>query len=150
MSNMWKKVVILSLIAVFAVLLAAVESFAATRTGDVVGVIDSMMVVTRHPTYEQAMTQLEQIATQKEREARAAMQQNPDDQARNAQIFQTMRMEMAREEQRLMAPILRDCEEAVRIVARQRNVTIVLEKASVYFGGQDITDYVVQELLRKK
>jgi outer membrane protein len=62
--------------------------------------------------------------------------------------MQTKRMEAAREEQRLMEPILKDCQEAVRVVAKARNVTVVLEKASVYFGGLDITDYVVQQLNR--
>ena len=149
MSNMWKLVVISSLIAAFAISLTAGAAFAAAaRTGDVIGVIDSQLIVTRHPSFEQAMTQLQQIMRQKENEAVTAMDQEPD-QARKAQIMQTKRMEAAREEQRLMEPIYRDCQEAVRVIARQRNVTIVLEKASVYFGGEDITDYVVQQLLRR-
>jgi len=47
-----------------------------------------------------------------------------------------------------MEPIYNDCQEAVRVVARARNVTVVLERSSVYFGGQDITDFVVQHLRR--
>jgi outer membrane protein len=55
-------------------------------------------------------------------------------------------MELAREEQRLMEPIFKQCQDADRIVAKKSNVTVVLEKASVYFGGLDITLDVIQQL----
>jgi len=149
---MWKKVIISVLIAVFAILLTGGAVFAAAApkasAGDVIGVIDSQLIVSKHPSFEQTMTQLQQIMRQKESEAVAAIDKEPD-QAKKSQIMQAKRTEAAREEQRLMEPIYKDCQEAVRVIARQRNVTIVLEKASVYFGGEDITDYVVQQLLRK-
>ena len=149
MNNIFGKIVVLSLVAALVVLLACGAAFAARASGgDVIGVIDSQLIVTRHPAFEETMRQLQQIMRQKENELEAAVSQETDH-ARMAQIAQTKRMEMAREEQRLMEPIYRDCQEAVRIIARQRNVTVVLEKASVYFGGQDITDYVVQQLLRR-
>ena len=153
MGNMWKRVVVSSLIAVFAVLLAGGAAFAAAAqsapAGDVIGVIDSQLIVTKHPSFEQTMTQLQQVLKQKQSEANAAIEKEPD-QTKKTQIIRTKEMEAVREEQRLMEPIYKDCQTAVRIIAQQRKVTIVLEKASVYFGGQDITDYVVQELLRKK
>ena len=146
MSNAWKKIVMPALAAALIVLSAGGSAFAAG--GDVIGVIDSQLIVTRHPSFETTARQLQQTMVQKENEARIAAEQEPD-QARRAQIVQTKRMEAVREEQRLMEPIYRDCQEAVRVIARQRNVTIVLEKSSVYFGGEDITDYVIQQLSRR-
>ena len=146
MSDIWGKIVTGSLAAVFVVLLAGGVAFGA---GDVIGVIDSQLIVTRHPRFEATARELQQIMVQKENEARVAAEQESD-QARRVQIVQTKRMEAAREEQRLMEHIYKDCQEAVRVIAKQRNVTIVLEKASVYFGGEDITDYVVQQLNRGK
>ena len=149
MSDTWKKIIASSLAAVFVVLLAGGMAFAAAKSaGDVIGVIDSQLIVTRHPSFETTVKQMQQMMTQKENEARTAVDQEPD-QEKKLQIMQTKRMEAAREEQRLMEPIYRDCQEAVRVIARQMNVTIVLEKSSVYFGGQDITDYVIQQLSRK-
>ena len=153
MSNR-KKMIILSLAAAFAVALTASAAFAGPAAqkqspGDVIGVIDSQLIVSKHPSFEETAKQLQQMVRQKENEARTAVEQEPD-QAKKAQIMQAKRMEAAREEQRLMEPIYKDCQEAVRVIARQRNVTIVLEKASVYFGGQDVTDYVIQQLLIKK
>lgn len=150
MSNTWKKVILVSLVVVSAVLLAGGAAFAAEAkpAPDVIGVIDSQLIVSKHPAFEQTAKQLQDMMRQKEGEARTAVDKEPD-QAKKSQIMQTKRMEAAREEQRLMEPIYKDCQEAVRVVAKKRNVTIVLEKASVYFGGQDITDYVVQQLSLK-
>ena len=160
MSNMLilKKFVALSLTVVFMVLLAGGTAFAAApkgsasastsaSTGDVIGVIDSQLIITKHPKFEETAKQLQQIMMQKQNEARAAVDKEPDP-AKKSQIMQTKQMEAAREEQRLMEPIYNDCQTAVRVVAQQRKVTIVLEKVSVYFGGQDITDYVVQQISR--
>lgn len=119
----------------------------AATTGDVIGVIDSQFIITRHPAFEQTMRELQQLMRQKENEARLAVEAESD-QAKRAQIMQTKRMEALREEQRLMEPIYNVCQEAVRVVARQRNVTVVLEKASVYFGGHDLTDFVIQQFNR--
>jgi len=145
---MWKKAVASSLTAVLVVLLTGGMVFAAApKTGDVIGVIDSQLIVSKHRAFEETMKKLQQVMVQKESEARAAADKEPDP-AKKAQIMQTKRMEAAREEQTLMDPIYKACQEAVRVVAKQRNVTIVLEKVSVYFGGEDITDYVVQQLNR--
>ena len=141
------KFIVSGLVAALIVLSAGGAAFAATG-GDVIGVIDSQLIMYRHPSFEEAARQLQRISIEKENELRVAVEMEPD-QARRAQIVQTKRMELAREEQRLMEPILRDCDEAVRVIVRQRNITVVLEKASVHFGGEDITDYVIQQLIRR-
>jgi outer membrane protein len=151
MNNKWKKMVASSLAITLAVLLTGGTAFAAAAPkaspGDVIGVIDSQLIVSKHPSFEAAAKQLQQVMRDKENEARSAVDKEPDP-AKKSPIMQTKRMEAAREEQRLMEPIYKDCQEAVRVIAKKRNVTIVLEKASVYFGGEDITDYVIQELTR--
>ena len=138
---MWKKIALLSLI-------AAAVTFWGEKTAsaaDTIGVIDSQGIISKHPAFEEAAKQLQQIAKQKESEAKAAAdkEKEPADKAR---VVQAKRGELAREEQRLMEPIFKDCQEAVRVVAKKKNVTLVLEKASVYFGGLDITEDVVQQL----
>ena len=143
----WKSVVVCGL--ALALLTGSANGSAEAATGDVIGVIDSQFIVSKHPAFEDTMKQLQQVMRQKENEAKAAVDKEPD-QAKKAQIMQTKRMEAAKEEQRLMETIYKDCQEAVRIVAKQRSVTIVLEKVSVYFGGEDITDYVVQQIGRPK
>jgi outer membrane protein len=138
---MWKKAVLWSLVLVAAAFWGEKTASAA----DTIGVIDSQGIISKHPAFENAAKQLQQIAKQKESEAKEAAdkEKEPADKAR---VVQVKRGELVKEEQRLMEPIFKDCQEAVRVVAKKKNVTLVLEKASVYFGGQDITDDVVQQL----
>ena len=140
---MCKKILVSSLLIAAVVVLTGSVAGAA----DTIGVIDSQQIVSQHPSFESVTQQLQQISRTKESEAKAAADKEPDT-AKKAQIVQTKRMELAREEQRLMEPIFQNCQEAVRVVATQKKVTRVLEKASVYFGGQDITLDVIQQLKR--
>jgi outer membrane protein len=128
-----------------------VSLFCATVAGaaeERIAVIDSQKIITQHPSFEAATQQLRQISRNKETEARAAADSEPDE-AKKAQLIQSKRMELAREEQRLMEPILKDADLAVRTVAKNKKFTVVLEKASVYFGGVDITDDVVQQIKKQ-
>ena len=150
MSNIWQKIIVSSLTVALAVLLMGGSAFAAAAPKpDVIGIIDSQEIVSKHPKFEDTIKRMQQMMRQKESEAMAAIEKEPNEE-KKAQIFQTKRMEAAREEQQLMDPIYKDCQEAVRVIARQRNVTVVLEKSSVYFGGQDITDFVIQQLNRTR
>jgi outer membrane protein len=115
------------------------------EAADTIGVIDSQQIISKHPSFENAAKQLQEIGKQKESEAKAAADKETQP-AQKAQVVQAKRLELAREEQRLMEPIFKQCQEAVRIIAKKKNVTLVLEKASVYFGGSDITQDVIQQL----
>ena len=121
---------------------------ASASDGDKIGVIDSQMVVTQHPNFESAMRELQTISRRKEEEARAAADKEPDE-AKKAQLVREKRMELAREEQRLMEPIIQEAQLAVRTVAKNKGLTIILEKASVYVGGVDITQDVIQQVKRQ-
>jgi len=143
MSFVSKKVFVCGLTALFMVFFAGGAALAA----DVIGVIDSQLIITQHPDFERAMTELQNIMRRKDNEVRAAVEAETDP-ARRAQIVQESRMEILREEQRLMEPIYNACQEAVRTVARARNITVVLERAAVHFGGQDLTQFVIQQLRR--
>ena len=116
---------------------------------DFVGVVDRGEILNNHPRLQQVQQQISQIARQKESEAKAAADKETDT-AKKAQAVQAKRLELAQEEQKLMAPIYRDCEQAVREVAVKRKLTLVLDKFVVLIGGVDITQDVIQQLAKKK
>ena len=129
---------------------AAKKSAAANPpAADFVGIVDRGLILDNHPRLNEARQQLANIARQKENEAKAAADKETDT-AKKAQAVQAKRMELAQEEQRLMAPIYQDCEQAVREVAVKRKLTLVLDKFVVLIGGVDITQDVIQQLSRKK
>ena len=152
---MKKLVVLVMIVSVLAV--SASASFAASKKSAAassaaigsVGIVDRGEILNNHPKLEQVRQQLANIARQKENEAKAAADKESDN-TKKAQAVQGKRMELAQEEQKLMAPIYRDCEQAVREVAVKKKLTLVLDKFVVLIGGEDITQDVIQQLAKSK
>ena len=141
-------VLVMSILSVTTSAFAAKARTAAPAAIDSVGVVDRGEILNSHPGLAKARQELTQIARQKENESRAAAEKETDQQ-KKAQAVQAKRMELAQEEQRLMAPIYRDCEQAVREVAAKKKLTLVLDKFVVLIGGTDITQDVIQQLKKK-
>lgn len=132
--------VVLSLIAL--VLLVGGAAFAAEEK---VGGIDPQKVLYQHPKYEKTLQQIKSIADKKQDEAKIAIDRETDND-KKTQIFQNMRRAIAEEEQKLMQPLFKDIDLAVRKVANDKKVTVVVDKTALFYGGVDITEDVVQEL----
>ena len=154
-----KKIILLVAVISIVVSFAAAASAAAkkpvaaaaaqTASLEAVGVVDRGLILDNHPGLAAARQKLAEIARQKENEAKAAADKETDT-AKKAQAVQAKRMELAQEEQKLMAPIYKDCEQAVREVAVKKKLTLVLDKFVVLIGGTDITQDVIQQLSRSK
>jgi outer membrane protein len=93
----------------------------------------------------QVKKQIQAILQKKQEEAKAAIEKEKDNN-KKAQIYQTKQNEAAAEEQKLMAPLLKDMDAAIRSVAKAKGLTIVLDVAQALMGGVDITNDVVAEL----
>ena len=125
----------------------AAQKPAATVPVEGVGVIDIDEVVNKHPGMANARQQAANLSRQKENEAKAAADKESD-QAKKAQIIQQKRMDLVKEQQNLMDPIYRECQQAARDVAAKQNLTLVLNKSIVLIGGTDITQDVIQQLAK--
>lgn len=136
-------------LSVTAIVFVLAAGGAANAAVDSVGVIDMYEVTNNHPKMNDAKAQLATISRQKETEAKAAADKESDP-AKKAQIVQAKRMELAKEEQKIMDPIFRDCQQAVREVAVNKKLTLVLNKSVVLIGGSDITQDVIQQLAKTK
>ncbi|MDR0648671.1 MAG: OmpH family outer membrane protein [Synergistaceae bacterium] len=130
-------------------LLGAFSAMSASAAEEKVGGIDPQRVLFQHPKYEGTLKQIKEIADTKQEQAKAAIDKETDNN-KKAEIFQAMRREIAEEEQKLMQPLFKDIDLAVRAVATAKQVTVVVDKTALFYGGVDITDDVVQELKRSK
>ena len=108
---------------------------AASAAVESVGVIDMYEVTNNHPKMNDAKNQIATASRQKENEAKAAADKETDP-AKKAQIVQTKRMELAQEEQKIMEPIFRDYQQAVRQVAVNKKLTLVLNKSVVLISSK--------------
>ena len=131
-----------------ALVLGVLGAGAALAAEERVGGIDPQQVLFQHPKYEQTLRQIKNIADKKQDDAKTAIDKEADNN-KKAEIFQNMRREIAEEEQKLMQPLFKDIDMAIRTVATAKKMTVVVDKTALFYGGVDITDDVVQELKKK-
>jgi len=129
----------------FLTLLVSLLSATAIMAQEKIGVIEPQKILFQHPQFATTQQQAKTIWNVKQNEAKAAMEAEADNQ-KKAEIYSSKRQEAAMEEQKLMAPLFKEIELAVRKVAKSKGVTLVLDKAQVFFGGLDITNDVIQEI----
>ena len=138
-----KKMILLSVLSAFILAMAA----GAALAGDKIGVIEPQTVLSQHPKMPQVKKQIQAMLQKKQEEAKAAIEKETDNE-KKAEIYQTKKNEAAAEEQKLMAPILKDMDQAIRNVAKAKGLTVVIDVAQALMGGVDITSDVVAELKR--
>jgi outer membrane protein len=145
-----KKFAAVFIIALGAALSAYSYAFAAPAAApeEKIGAVESQKVLFQHPKYGQILQQIKSIVDQKQNEAKAAIDKEPDDN-KKAEIFEKMRRAIAEEEQKLMQPIFSEIDIAIRTVATAKKITVVMDEAAVFYGAINITDDVVQELKKK-
>jgi outer membrane protein len=130
-----------------AVMLIIFASSSVLLAAEKIGVIEPQKILFQHPKFESTRQKVDSVVAVKENEAKSAIQAEADNN-KKAEIYQRKRQEAAMEEQKLMAPLFQEIELAVRKVAKSKGITVVLDKAQVFYGGIDLTNDVIQELKR--
>ncbi len=135
-----KKILIVIAVAASALILTG-SAFAA----DTIGTVDTQKVMFQHPKFEQVQRQVRDITDKMQKDAQAAIDKETDNK-KKADIYQAKRQELAKDERKLMEPLFKEISLAMRTVAIQKKLTVVMDKGGVFYGGTDITDAVVAEL----
>lgn len=138
-----KKTLIATLL-VAATMFVAQAAFAADAK---LGYVDGDKVLAQYPKFMAAQKQLAQTAERKEASAHAAFNKEKD-KKKQEQIVLNLQREMAQEEEKVMRPIMKTVNETVQRVAKQKGISVVVNKALVYYGGTDLTADVVSALRR--
>ena len=135
-------------VCVLAVFFLSLYIAGAAFAQDVMGCVDPQKVMFQHPKFEQIQKQISDVTNKKQAEAKTAIDKETDDK-KKAKIFQDKRTEAANEERKLMEPLFKDINLAIRTVANAKKITVVVDKGAVFFGGTDITAEVITELKKK-
>lgn len=137
-----KRIIVLLFVSLF------VLSFAgAALAQDKVGYVDPQKILASHPKYDAVQKQLDQFTKKKAEAAKKAVDKE-NDPKKKAAIYEAARTESGAEEVRLMNPIMTEINNAITKAAKDKGVTIVFNKALVFFGGTDLTADVVK-LIKK-
>jgi outer membrane protein len=124
---------------------AALVNAALADAADMTGIIDPQKVLFQHPQFDAIAKRVTEASRQKGNEIWFALEKETDPE-KKAGILKAANQDMAEIEGHLMAPIYKDCEDALTAVMKKRKLTIVLKKDSVYFGGTDITEDVIAQM----
>lgn len=141
MRQMQRKVAFSLVMAMVMTLLGSVAVFAESK----IGVINPQAILANHPKFRDVQMQIQKAVEQKQNEAKIAIDAESDNN-KKAEIFQTKREEAAMEEKRLMDPLFKEIDLAIRTVAKAKKIEIVLDNTGVFYGGIDITNDVIQHL----
>lgn len=116
---------------------------------DKIGFMDIQRVLTAHPKYEATQKQLDAFMKKKSEAAKAAIDKESDPKKKQ-EILDKARTESGMEEVRVMNPLTEDINKIVARIAKSKNVTIVLNKLLIYYGGVDLTDDIIKALKELK
>ena len=109
-----------------------------------VGVVDYRQIMGQHPELQNANNQMQQAVTdaQKEFEEKSAGMNDQE----KADYYQQTQVRLQQKQQDLIEPIQKSVDETVKSVADAKGLTVVLDKSTVVYGGQDITQDVIKKL----
>ncbi|MGI6443077.1 MAG: OmpH family outer membrane protein [Synergistaceae bacterium] len=138
-----KKLAVVMAVSLFTAFFTANAAFA-----DTIGFVNSQKLVLQHPKFHQVQEQIKTMNEKKTKEAKEAIDKIADEQ-KKVQEYQNRRQDAAQEESKLMAPIFKDVELAIRKVANAKKVNVVVDENAVFYGGINITEDVITELKKK-
>ena len=112
-----------------------------------IGVVNNNLVFQQHPDLAKVDQQMQGEVEQakKDFEAKSATMSDKEKQDYYGQTQQRLQLK----QQELIAPIRDQIDASIKAVAEAKGLTIVLDKGTVVYGGQDITDDVVKKVSGK-
>lgn len=109
-----------------------------------VGVIDYRQIMSQHPDLANANTQM-QAAVQQAQQEFQEKSANMSDQEKS-DYYQQTQQRLQQKQQELIDPIQQKVDATVKTVAEAKGLSVVLDKSSVVYGGQDITQDVLSKV----
>ena len=139
--------VIIAAVFIFSIVALGVSQYQSGMAGassSNVGIVDYSQLISQHPGMQAAREKYEEAAKHVQDEfSQKAGSMTPEQQQ---QFIEQKQKEMQDKQKELLDPIRTSIETQVQSVADSRGINVVLDKNNVLYGGQDITQEVLQKL----
>ena len=139
--------VIIAAVFIFSIVALGVSQYQSGMAGassSNVGIVDYSQLISQHPGMQAAREKYEEAAKQVQDEfSQKAGSMTPEQQQ---QFIEQKQKEMQDKQKELLDPIRTSIETQVQSVADSRGINVVMDKNNVLYGGQDITQEVLQKL----
>ena len=155
MIKLEKKQVKIVSILIAVIFIGSVVAIALTQTGNIasaassssVGVVEYDRIMIQHPSMQSLDDQLKAAIDEIKKEFDEKSAGMNDQEKQDYYIQCQERILQKREE--LLAPVIASVDAAIKTVADKRGLSVVLAKAAVVYGGQDITQEVIAQINKK-
>jgi outer membrane protein len=122
-------------------------AYAAGGASSAVGVVNYQLLVSQHPDAAVAQKTMTEAAAQTKSDF-DAKSPNMSDQDKQA-LYQKLQLGLQQKNQEILGPINDKVMAAVKSVASAKGLTVIVDKGSIVYGGQDITDDVMKVITQK-
>lgn len=150
-----KQVKIISVL-IALVFVGSVVALALTQTGNLasaapsggnVGVVDYGQIVSSHPDAQSVNEQIRAAETEigKDFEEKSAGMNDQE----KADYYRQCAMRFQEKQKELTEPLEKSVEDAIKQVSDAKGLSVVIEKTAVVYGGNDITQDVINKLAKK-
>lgn len=106
--------------------------------------VDMQQLFQNHPQKKSSEEELENEAEKLKEELRNKAQ-TMDKEARQ-QLLEEYQSQLSKEEEELVNNVLTDINQKINQVAQERNISLVLDKSAVIYGGENLTAVVLEEI----
>ena len=113
-----------------------------------IGFVDQSQI-DQVPKIKQANDDFVKFQAQQRQNALKQMQGAKNDQKKQAQIFSDYQKALSDQQDKTLKPLVDQTRDAMKSVAEQKHLILVVDRSDVIFGGTDITKDV-QDVLNKK
>ena len=153
MIQLQKKQVKIISIAIALVFVGSVVALALTQSGSGiaaaagssnVGVVDMRQVMSQHPQLQAADQQMQQAINDAKKEFDEKSAGMGDQE--KAEYYAQTQERLQQKQQEVIEPLEKSVEDTVKSVADSKGLSVVLDKSTVVYGGQDITQDVIKKL----
>ncbi|ACL70516.1 OmpH family outer membrane protein [Halothermothrix orenii] len=103
--------------------------------------VDVQAVFNEHPEKVKAEKELNQLAQSMQAELEEKAKNLPE--SEQQELVNEYQMKLTRQEQEMIHGLLVKIDKAIKIVAEQKKVRLVLDKKNVIYGGYDLTQDVI-------
>ena len=132
---------------VVAIALTQSGSGVASAAGSSVGVVDYRQVMSQHPDLNNIEQQMQTAIADVKREFEEKSAGMNDQE--KADYYQQSQLRLQQKQDELVGPIEQSIQDTIKKVADNKGLQVVIEKSTVIYGGQDITQDVISRLGKK-
>lgn len=147
---MFKRVLFVCVVIVACALLYKVVGSAQSAKSAVpVGAIDMPKALFSHPKSKGAKEALQKFfeERQKDVDSKFGTKNLTDEEKKQAQtLMSKYEQEIAQKDKELTEQLLADIQVSMKKIAAQKNLTVILDKTVVLYGGTDVTEDIIKDL----